>query len=178
MKSAVFQGITFSSHDIYIEIVFSLCAFALQKLFFDQYQKTVISSIKKNRVPQLGWFYTCYRNIDFFFLRDAEIRYCWPQIPNRKAAPDTRTICRCAKSLQSCLTLSDPIDHSPPGSSVHGTLQQEHWSGLPCPPPGGLPNPGIQPRSLRSPALAGGFFTTRPPGMTSVLKQNHFPHNS
>ena len=40
-----------------------------------------------------------------------------------------------AKSLQSCPTLCDPIDGSPPGSSVPGILQQEHWSGLPFPSP-------------------------------------------
>ena len=40
-----------------------------------------------------------------------------------------------------------------------GFSKQEYWSGFPCPPPGGLPNPGIKPVSLRSPALAGGFFT-------------------
>ena len=34
------------------------------------------------------------------------------------------------------------------------------WSGLPCPPPEDLPNPGIEPESVTSPALAGGFFTT------------------
>ena len=38
--------------------------------------------------------------------------------------------------------------------------RQEHWSGLPFPPRGDLPNPGIQPVSPESPALAGGFFTT------------------
>ena len=38
--------------------------------------------------------------------------------------------------------------------------RQEHWSGMPCPPPGDLPDPGIEPTSLLSPALAGGFFTT------------------
>ena len=38
--------------------------------------------------------------------------------------------------------------------------RQEHWSGLTCPPPGDLPTPGIEPTSLRSPALAAGFFTT------------------
>ena len=38
--------------------------------------------------------------------------------------------------------------------------RQEYWSGLPCPPPRALPNPGIKPMSLTSPALAGGFFTT------------------
>ena len=40
-----------------------------------------------------------------------------------------------AKSLQSCPTLCDPIDGSPPGSPVPGILQQEHWSGLPFPSP-------------------------------------------
>ena len=38
--------------------------------------------------------------------------------------------------------------------------RQEYWSELPCPPPGDLPNPGIEPVSLTQPALAGGFFTT------------------
>ena len=38
--------------------------------------------------------------------------------------------------------------------------RQEHWSGLPFPPPGDLPNPGIEPESLMSSVLAAGFFTT------------------
>ena len=41
-----------------------------------------------------------------------------------------------------------------------GFSRQECWSGLPCPYPGYLASPGIEPVSLRSPALAGGFFTT------------------
>ena len=40
-----------------------------------------------------------------------------------------------AKSLQSCPTLCDPIDGSPPGSPVPGFSRQEHWSGLPFPSP-------------------------------------------
>ena len=40
-----------------------------------------------------------------------------------------------------------------------GFSRQEYWSGLPCPPPGDLPDPGIEPVSLPSPVLAGGFFT-------------------
>ena len=40
-----------------------------------------------------------------------------------------------------------------------GFSRQEYWSGLPCPPPGDLPNLGIKPASLMSPALADGFFT-------------------
>ena len=42
--------------------------------------------------------------------------------------------------------------------------KQEYWSGLPFPTPGDLPNPGMEPASLVSPVLAGGFFTTMPPG--------------
>ena len=38
--------------------------------------------------------------------------------------------------------------------------RQKYWSGLPCPSPGNLPNPGIKPTSLLSPALASRFFTT------------------
>ena len=41
-----------------------------------------------------------------------------------------------------------------------GFPRQEYWSGLPCPPPGGLPDPGIEPTFLMSPALTGEFFTT------------------
>ena len=42
--------------------------------------------------------------------------------------------------------------------------RQEYWRGLPFPSPGVLPDPGIE---SMSPALAGGFFTTDPPGMLS-----------
>ena len=41
-----------------------------------------------------------------------------------------------------------------------GFSRQEYWSGLPCPPPWDLPDPGIDPTSLKSSALAGGLFTT------------------
>ena len=41
-----------------------------------------------------------------------------------------------------------------------GFSRQEQWTGLPCPPPGGLPNPGIEPESLMSSALAGENFAT------------------
>ena len=41
-----------------------------------------------------------------------------------------------------------------------GFSRQEYWSGLQCPPLGDIPNPGMEPESLTSPPLAGGFFTT------------------
>ena len=45
-----------------------------------------------------------------------------------------------------------------------GFPRQEYWSGLPFPLPEDLPNPGIEPPSPVSPALAGGFLTTEPLG--------------
>ena len=103
-------------------------------------------------------------------------------------------------ATEPCPTLCDPIDYSPPGSSVHGILQarilewvvvkvtqscltlatpwtvackvplsmgfsrQEYWSGLPFPSSGDLSDPGIEPRSPMSPALAGEVFPPEPPG--------------
>ena len=73
-----------------------------------------------------------------------------------------------AKWLQLCPALCDPVDcrffnpgnPGPSGSFVHGFSRQEYWSVLPCPPSGDLPNPGVKPLSLMSPALAVKFFTT------------------
>ena len=48
-----------------------------------------------------------------------------------------------------------------------GFPRQEYWRGLPCPPPGDLPDPGTE---SASPALAGEFFTTVPPGKPKGLK--------
>ena len=62
---------------------------------------------------------------------------------------------------QSCPTVCDPIGCSLRGSFVHGIFQERVLEWLPFPSPGNLPNPGIK---STSPALAGGFFTTAPPG--------------
>ena len=45
-----------------------------------------------------------------------------------------------------------------------GFSRQEYWCGLPIPSPGDLPDPGTEPGSPGFPALAGGFFTSAPPG--------------
>ena len=63
------------------------------------------------------------------------------------------------KSLLSCSTLCDPLDHSPPDSSVHGILLARILEWVACPPPGDLPDPRVEPASLKSPALAGRLFT-------------------
>ena len=65
-----------------------------------------------------------------------------------------------AKSFWSCPALCDPMDHSPPGSSVHQILQARILKWVVCPSLRDFPNPGIKPMSLTFPALAGKFFTT------------------
>ena len=54
--------------------------------------------------------------------------------------------------------------------------RQEYWNGLPFPPPEDLPNPGIEPVSLAHPALAGGFFTTTPPGKPGINDLKYLKH--
>ena len=59
------------------------------------------------------------------------------------------------------------VAHQAPPSM--GFSRQEYWSGLLCPPPGDLLEPGIEPTSLTSSALAGRFLTTEPPGKPIFL---------
>ena len=63
-------------------------------------------------------------------------------------------------NAKSYLTLSDPVDSSQPGSSVHGISQARILEWVVISSSRDLPNPGIRPASLESPALGGGFFTT------------------
>ena len=69
--------------------------------------------------------------------------------------------CLHAKLLQLYLTLCNPMDYNPPGSSVHGISQARILEWVATSPPADLLKPGIEPTS---PTLAGGFFTTKPPG--------------
>ena len=70
-------------------------------------------------------------------------------------------VCVCVHSVaRSCLTLCNSVAHQSPLSMRFS--RQEYWHGLPFLTPGELPNPGIKPTSLTSPALAGIFFTTAP----------------
>ena len=66
-------------------------------------------------------------------------------------------VCVCTVVFDSFVTL-ETVAHQTPLSIEFS--RQEYRRELPFPPPGDLPNPGIKPTSLESPALAGGFFTT------------------
>ena len=108
---------------------------------------------------------------------------CWQWIGESEMLPSVEEIsdfslgfllscCCCCLSLQSCSTLCNPTDCSPPGSSVHGISRQEYWNGLPFPSSGDLPDLWmIKPVS---PVLAGGFFTAESPRnpylLFSILK--------
>ena len=86
-------------------------------------------------------------------------RYTEPQRiqPWIKAWIFTSRVC-----TQSYPILSNPMDCSPLGSSVHSIFPEEYCSGLPFPPREGLPHPGIQPVCPVSLALTGRFPTTEP----------------
>ena len=78
-------------------------------------------------------------------------------------------VCACTHVLghmlvtQSCQILCDPMDCSPPSSSVQGFPRQECWSGFPGPPPGGLPYPKIELGFLVSPyGIPGGTSGEEP----------------
>ena len=80
----------------------------------------------------------------------------------------------CVLVAQWCPTLWDPMDCVARQAPLSmGFPRQKYWNGLPFPSPGDLPDPGIE---LVSPALAGGFFTTEPPGKPTVLLYSAFFH--
>ena len=83
---------------------------------------------------------------------------------------DIRKGCMPAKSLQSCPILCHGLAHQ--ASLSVGFSRQEYWSGLLYPPPGGLPDPGIQPTSLTSPGLAGCSSPLEPPGKPDVANES------
>ena len=69
-------------------------------------------------------------------------------------------VCMHAKSLQSCLTLCDPMDYSLQAPLSMGFSRQEYCSGLPGPSPGDLPDPGNESMPLTSSAMRSRFCTT------------------
>ena len=72
--------------------------------------------------------------------------------------------CVCAKSLQSCLTLCDPMDSSPSGSSVHGILQARILECVFMPSSRGSSRPRDSNYVSCDSWIAGRFFTAEPPG--------------
>ena len=73
---------------------------------------------------------------------------------------------------QSCLTLCDPMDSSPPGPSEFP--RQEYWNGLPFSAPGDLPDPGIKPPSPVLLALQVDSLPSVPPRKPTILTTSQF----
>ena len=81
--------------------------------------------------------------------------------------------CTKQTATQSCPTLCDPMDCSPPGSLVHGIFQHEYWSGLLFPSLGDLPNPGIEftPPALQADALLLSHWVSPRPTMATIKER-------
>ena len=78
----------------------------------------------------------------------------------------------CVLSHFSHVQLCNPMDCSQAPPSM-GFSRPEYWSGLPCPPPGDLPDPGIEPTSL---ALQADSLPPAPPGKPHQQNYNHPPN--
>ena len=78
----------------------------------------------------------------------------------RDTPGDISNVCACPVSS----VMSDPVTAWSQALLSIGFSRQEYWSGLPCPSPGDLPDPEIEPPSLMSPVLVDWFFTTELPG--------------
>ena len=100
-----------------------------------------------------------------------ERRFCETLLPSSGANTNDKFYIKRPESevAQSCPTLRDPVDCSPPGSSDHGILQARilEWVSISFPSPGDLPNPGIKPGS---PALEADTLTSEPPGKQGSVK--------
>ena len=85
----------------------------------------------------------------------------WGEVHTRLPLSPLRHCESESEFTQSCPTLGDPMDCSLPGSSIHGILQARIVDWVAMPSPENLPDPGMEPMSLISPALAVRFFRTR-----------------
>ena len=83
---------------------------------------------------------------------------------------EQRSLCYTVLSAH-CVMLCNLMDCSLPGSTVHGILQARILEWVATSPLGDLPDPGIKTTSPASPALAGGYFTTKPRGKPHATQQ-------
>ena len=81
-------------------------------------------------------------------------------------------MCVCARALSHVWLFATLWTVARQAPLPKGFSWQAYWSGLPCPSPGDLPHPWIQPTFLASPALAGRFLTAEPPGKPMLKYYN------
>ena len=92
-----------------------------------------VSGVKKSQTQLSDWITVDSRS--YLVTLDDDIGLLYKPKKKKKILSLPLFTAATAKSLQSCPTLCDPIDGSPPGSPVPGFSRQEHWSGLPFPSP-------------------------------------------
>ena len=85
-----------------------------------------------------------------------------------RITPNLECVYVCVLSYVQLFVTLWTVAHQAPLSM--GFSRQKYGSGLPCPPPGDLPDPEIEPMSLMSPASAGGSLPVVPPGNVVTLK--------
>ena len=113
-----------------------------------QYCKAIILQLKINIILKNTWIVLPFPHY----------------LPNAVASQRDKALNNAAKSLQSCLTLCDPMDCSPPGSSVHGILQARTLEWVAIPFSRGSSQPRDRTQISFSSCTASRFFTTEPLG--------------
>ena len=112
--------------------------------------------LKRWKLPYIPlYIYLCEKNVSFMMVETFSCLFSLERA--------------CVLRLFSCVWLCEtPWTVACQIPLPMGFSRQVYWNGVPCPPPGDLPDPGIEHTSLTSPALAGGFFNT---GTTWVARQ-------
>ena len=134
---------------------------SVQLVFLNKLNKSLTSSTQY-RVSQFYFDVEIHQETSSTPTRVCSRKRWWGAVLHGSSAVPAPVTVESNAFQQLCPVLCNPMDCSPPGSSVHGIFHSEYWSGLPFPSPGDLPDPGMEPASLVSPALTGGFFTTEP----------------
>ena len=115
---------------------------------FTQYCKAIILQLKINKLKKNTWIVLPFPH----------------SLPNVVASQRDKALNNAPKSLQSCLTLCNPMDCSPPGSSVHGILQARILEWVAIPLSKGSSQPRDRTQISFSSCTASRFFTTEPLG--------------
>ena len=147
--------------DTYIKFIFTFSVFSLFLVLFLQ-NLWVLEKIKK-----WAWIQTCLHTFSIFISEAKSWQKLGVRNFQRKHCIWNSDWCVCV-CVCVCMLSCAWLFETPWTVAHHSTLSMEfsrqtYWSRLPFSPPGDPPDPGIETESLSSPALAGEFFTTRPP---------------
>ena len=117
----------------------------------------IISQINKAQTCEV----TCPRSLQKRYVIWTSIPSWSPRAQAHQTITRSQAVLCSAKLLSRVWLFATPRTVACQAPLSMGILQAKYWSKFPCPPSGDLPDPGIKPASLMSPALAGGFLTPR-----------------